>query len=158
MCNLNDGQLMQIVHALTAKRKPQNYQRWIKGGFRKVSADRLFIYWKKKISQSPEMLELACNIFDQYKKNLEQNHLNQPSPAEMARNLAASMANWVKSGFKVVSKEVFEQRMGICNTCEFWEQNAIGGRCLKCGCATQAKLRLAHEKCPEDKWLPDSTD
>jgi hypothetical protein len=26
------------------------------------------------------------------------------------------------------------------------------GRCSKCGCSTWAKLRMASEKCPIDKW------
>ena len=77
-----------------------------------------------------------------------------PSLFQQAKNLTTSVANWVKDGAKVASEEVLKERMDICKKCEFWDAEAFAGtgRCKKCGCSTQAKLRMATEKCPEGKW------
>lgn len=79
-----------------------------------------------------------------------------PTNAQMVSSLAKSMLSWAKQGFKVVSQEVLDQRLAICAGCDLWDKEALAGtgRCTKCGCSTQAKLRLATEKCPIDKWLP----
>ena len=38
-------------------------------------------------------------------------------------------------------KEVAEERLKICMTCEFWAENAAGIEyCKRCGCATKAKI------------------
>ena len=52
-------------------------------------------------------------------------------------------------------KEVAEQRLKICMTCEFWGQNAAGIEyCKRCGCATKAKVFSPRglQACPENKW------
>ena len=72
---------------------------------------------------------------------------------EMASNFASSVAEWTKAGAPVVTKEQFKARADICNSCEFFDPKAFGGRgrCTKCGCSTY-KLFLATSKCPADKW------
>jgi hypothetical protein len=68
--------------------------------------------------------------------------------------LAHSIAPWAINGFKLVDEETLASRMEICKGCEFWDAAGfVGtGRCQKCGCSTQAKLRMATSKCPEGKW------
>ena len=72
---------------------------------------------------------------------------------EMAKNFAASVAEWVDRGAPVVTEEQFQQRVETCHTCEFFDAEAFGGkgRCQKCGCSSY-KLFLATAKCPIDKW------
>jgi len=57
---------------------------------------------------------------------------------------------------KFASGEVFKQRMEICGKCEFWNGSGFGGtgKCEKCGCSSQGRLRMAETKCPLDppKW------
>ena len=79
-----------------------------------------------------------------------------PNIATMAKTFTNSMGDWIRSGFSVVTEEQLQKRLEICSGCEFWDKSAfVGtGKCKKCGCSTQAKLRLATEKCPIDKWLP----
>jgi hypothetical protein len=79
-----------------------------------------------------------------------------PTADEMAKNLANSMANWAKKGFKLATSEQVAARLEVCKACPEWDGEALAGtgRCRKCGCSTQAKLRLATEKCPIDKWGP----
>jgi hypothetical protein len=73
-----------------------------------------------------------------------------PKPIE---NLAKSMKNWAKAGFKTVNKAEYEKRLKICRSCEFWNEQANYslGRCEKCKC-TKMKLKLATESCPIGKW------
>lgn len=54
------------------------------------------------------------------------------------------------------TEEEREERLSVCRTCEFWNQAAFGGggRCSKCGCSTQLKLKRASESCPIGKWGP----
>jgi len=64
------------------------------------------------------------------------------------------IGKWVSAGIPVVSEEVFNSRIAICKDCEFWNKDGFAktGSCTKCGCSTQAKLRMATAKCPIDKW------
>jgi hypothetical protein len=86
------------------------------------------------------------------KREKENNTL--PSLTTMAKTVTQSASNWIQSGIPISSKELFEERQAICKACEFWNQKAFGGtgRCMKCGCSTWAKLRMATEKCPVGKW------
>lgn len=77
-----------------------------------------------------------------------------PSLPQQAASLAGSMATWAKGGFQVADEATLASRMEICKGCEFWDAAGFGGtgRCQRCGCSTQAKLRMATSKCPEGKW------
>jgi len=79
--------------------------------------------------------------------------LEQSLPQKVV-SLALSLENWADKGFPVVTKEQLASRLAICKGCEFWDQKGFGntGKCTKCGCSTQAKLRMATAKCPIDKW------
>lgn len=75
---------------------------------------------------------------------------------EMTTSLASSTSDWAKSGFKMVDQAMLEYRLSVCQKCEFWDKTAFAGtgKCKKCGCSTQAKLRMATSKCPIDMWMP----
>ena len=77
-----------------------------------------------------------------------------PDGVEMAKNLANSMGSWARAGFKVTDDVTLNKRMAQCKACPEWDKDGMGGtgRCRKCGCSTQAKLRMASEKCPIGKW------
>lgn len=57
---------------------------------------------------------------------------------------------------KQCSQEQIDERLAICNGCEFYQNDT----CLKCGCALSReknyknKLLWADQKCPVDKWGP----
>jgi hypothetical protein len=72
-----------------------------------------------------------------------------PPLKEQAKNLAKAVVDHVKSGLKNVPDEVYEERLGICNKCEFYQS----GRCLKCGCFIGLKAHWSTQECPENKWL-----
>lgn len=71
-----------------------------------------------------------------------------PGLLRLAITAASSMARFVTSGFKTVSKARHEGRVQTCATCE----HHTGLRCRLCGCFTSAKAWLAHEDCPIKKW------
>ena len=68
--------------------------------------------------------------------------------------MAKSMKDWAVSGFPVVSKLILDERIKICHSCPRWDEIGMAGtgRCRECGCSTQAKLRMATERCPLGKW------
>jgi hypothetical protein len=69
-------------------------------------------------------------------------------------SLTKATANWVKEGAPITDEETLKVRLETCKGCEFWDESGFDktGRCKKCGCSTQAKLRMATEKCPIGKW------
>jgi hypothetical protein len=73
-----------------------------------------------------------------------------PSKTEMARNFIQSAASHLANGMKNASPETIEERLSICDTCEFkiQEQN----RCGKCGCFLGKKTQWASSHCPIGKW------
>jgi hypothetical protein len=79
-----------------------------------------------------------------------------PNLTSKAKSLLAAGINWTSKGFELASEEQLKYRMEICKSCPFWDPEGMmgTGKCNKCGCSTQAKLRMATEKCPIDKWLP----
>lgn len=47
-------------------------------------------------------------------------------------------------------KDLIEERMDICVTCEFYRPKS--NRCVKCGCFMALKSTLRQAKCPVGKW------
>jgi hypothetical protein len=74
--------------------------------------------------------------------------------AHMAKSLAGAAARWAASGFPLASPKALAARLDVCYACEWWDAQGFRGtgRCRKCGCSTQAKLRMATSKCPLGKW------
>lgn len=62
--------------------------------------------------------------------------------------LVTALTNWVAKGMAFTPPEELTKRQGLCNTCEHF----TGHRCQLCGCFTEAKQRMATEKCPIGKW------
>ena len=83
---------------------------------------------------------------------------SSPTMASMVKSAAESAKKWVTSGLQLADEEALQERLKACRECEFWNPKGFRGtgRCMKCGCSTWAKLRMATEKCPIDKWGPVS--
>jgi len=80
--------------------------------------------------------------------------IEKPDIKTMAKSITESSKKWISSGLKITDKETLEKRINECHNCEFWNASGFNGtgRCMKCGCSTWAKLRMATEKCPIGKW------
>ena len=80
--------------------------------------------------------------------------IEYPSTSQMAANLGSSIAKFARSGFTTTDPDTLASRMDTCKACDLWDAAGMAGtgRCRKCGCSTQAKLRMASEKCPIGKW------
>jgi hypothetical protein len=69
-------------------------------------------------------------------------------------NFATAMARWAGAGMPRRSQLEIEERLAVCQSCEFLRNQ----HCVKCGCACveknrlMNKLALATEKCPLGKW------
>lgn len=78
-----------------------------------------------------------------------------PTILEKASSFASSMVEWAKSGFEVASAEVLQQRLDICQACQYWRGTRggtlVSGSCRKCGC-NGVKLGMASEHCVIGKW------
>lgn len=79
----------------------------------------------------------------------------QPPPLYVqAWNLASALAAFAADGFRTVTKEQYQQRLAICDTCP----ERRGTQCLKCGCRLPWKATGRAFQCPLDKWptIPDA--
>lgn len=108
------------------------------------------------LSEDGTTLELSAENYGKLceKYRLTDSGSTQPTLFNQIKSVTKAAFDWSKAGFKQVEPSVLEERLKICGGCEFWDSTGFAGtgRCQKCGCSTQAKLRMATEKCPIDKW------
>ena len=105
-----------------------------------------------------KILKLKTKMDRNKLKNILQSNANKqqqmPSTFQMAKNLASTALNTVKSvavgqGFNV-SQEEADKRKAICDQCPFLNKNQ--DRCTKCGCYMAVKTYLRASNCPIGKW------
>ena len=48
------------------------------------------------------------------------------------------------------SRYVYQQRMSVCKSCEYYMPKIF--TCRECGCFMPAKTKIANLRCPKDKW------
>ena len=93
----------------------------------------------------------------QLQPNLDEQPLNgggeeivQPLPsfAQMSANIAGSMTQFARNGFRTVDKQTHEARLSVCRPCPRYSF----GRCTTCGCFVELKAKMGHEECPEGHW------
>jgi hypothetical protein len=68
----------------------------------------------------------------------------------LASNFGKAVINHAKDGFKKTDDKIFNQRIEICKSCEFY--NSASNRCNRCGCFLDIKAAWNSEKCPIGKW------
>jgi hypothetical protein len=161
---INDDDLKDMMYFLTLEERPQSREKWIQKGFKKVHArgeDALFQYWKNRIESDPKALQYVLDTVPIYKERRRLAELRDKksegeplSMTQLAGSITKAAINWAKGGFATTDEQTLIKRIETCMGCEFWDAAAFRGtgRCKKCGCSTQAKLRMATEKCPIGKW------
>jgi uncharacterized paraquat-inducible protein A len=79
-----------------------------------------------------------------------------PSLSEQGKNLAKFsfdlVKNALRSGALMVSTEIKTQRLEICKSCEWYDDNNEQSKCKKCGCFMILKTKLEVAKCTIGKW------
>jgi hypothetical protein len=63
------------------------------------------------------------------------------------------MKDFLADGMKLISAEQLEERLGICRSCDQYQENW----CRQCGCQLALKARGRAFRCPLNKW-PEVTD
>lgn len=71
-----------------------------------------------------------------------------PSLLQQGWNVAQALAAFTADGFQTVTKEQYEARLAICETCD----RRRGTRCLQCGCGLALKAKGRAFQCPLKKW------
>jgi hypothetical protein len=85
---------------------------------------------------------------------IEKNQHQVPPIDSMVKSAIQSTARWAKNGLRITDEPTLKTRIQTCRDCSYWNSKGFKntGRCMKCGCSTWAKLRMATEKCPIGKW------
>jgi len=117
------------------------------------SLNNLTLHQKDTILKNSEKIneDLVFVDTDIYNSILQKQ--DDLSFSEKTSHFSKSIIQWAKGGFHKVSKEAFNKRIEICNSCEFWDDkgNMGMGKCGKCGCG-RGKHWFAHEQCPIGLW------
>lgn len=71
-----------------------------------------------------------------------------PGMKAILANFGMAMLEWLDAGFPVTSREQFDQRHSICQSCDEW----TGTRCAMCGCCIEFKPWIRTAKCPLNLW------
>lgn len=108
------------------------------------------------VLETSEMYKLNASGEYRFYSKISIASATPPSFPQQAASLGRSLVNWTASGFAPTPPEILATREATCRECDQWDAKALNGtgRCRKCGCSTWAKLRMATEKCPIDKWGP----
>ena len=72
------------------------------------------------------------------------------SIVKMIQEFSSELGKFIKAGAPVVTKNKYQERIGICNACEHIKRPQFS--CGKCGCNMSLKCKWATAKCPIDKW------
>lgn len=74
-----------------------------------------------------------------------------PGLIQKAVNFGKAVVAHAASGFKAADKEVYDERVRLCRSCDKFDGKK--GTCQLCGCAVVAiKAKWAEQKCPDGKW------
>ena len=86
--------------------------------------------------------------------DIQKQNIQEPNSLKKVESLLISSISWMKSGFEIADETKMSERKSICKECEHWISSAWNGtgKCNLCGCSTWAKIRMATEKCPIEKW------
>lgn len=76
--------------------------------------------------------------------------MKKPKKLEKVKNFTKASLNFIKSGFKKSSVEVYDSRILTCLACEMYDVKS--DECLKCGCYIKYKADWLSEECPLNKW------
>ena len=72
-----------------------------------------------------------------------------PSMRRRAWNLAQFTRDFVSDGLKLVSEEVYRQRLAACDACDSRVKESW---CVECGCYLPVKAKARAATCDLDKW------
>jgi hypothetical protein len=149
--------LREVVKGMTVYARPKTKKRWIERGFMRMDTrcpEVLYNYWLRKLeAREDKAIALYNQALVAYQHMLRK---KAESLGNQVKSVATAAGKFIKSGMATVTEEQLAERMNICKSCPEWDSAAFAGtgKCKLCGCATKAKLRMATEKCPINKWLP----
>lgn len=106
---------------------------------------------------------IGANWSEQFEENVCRNSPaadcgeSEPLPPLVVRasKLAKALTKWAVEGFKVTSEEEYNQRIAICEQCEYFtgSKNILSVSCRKCGCSgLKPWLKSGGKSCPLNKW------
>lgn len=75
-----------------------------------------------------------------------------PSLPKKAWNFTKAIAAHVATGAKLVSAQIYEQRLNICNECPSGLRKVDVCYAKKCGCNLLRKARWKSQSCPKGHW------
>jgi hypothetical protein len=81
-----------------------------------------------------------------------------PNGAAKAASFIAAAAKAamgvLSTGKLVAAPDVRAERMAVCKACPNFQasNDALGARCIACGCFLKAKTALITQNCPKGKW------
>jgi len=91
---------------------------------------------------------VATALADSTTTPAQEQPVSGPGLLRMALSAMHSMSKFLGSRLKTASAEMVHKRLRTCAAC----RHHTGVRCRICGCFTNLKARMDHERCPIAKW------
>lgn len=101
----------------------------------------------RQLRENPAPLEASTK-----QTVVSKTELDPPSVADRVVGFSKSLVKHAKNGFSNVEDDLQRDRLRICKSCPFFNEENIS--CKKCGCYLLVKTAWASESCPEGKWGP----
>lgn len=84
--------------------------------------------------------------------------VRKPSLARQAINYTKAVVKHIATGAKTCTDEEVEERLKICQSCDFFNLDKQYCKLCGCNCNTSKspfvnKLRMQSQKCPRGKWV-----
>ena len=155
MRNFTLQEITLINKAVLRVTRGKSFFLWISKHATPSRSRKMIGYLCEKAATDPETNRICGYHLDEYSKLVMVHAQGNPSLLTQISTATRDLSEWAKKGFEQASVTEFERRLNVCRSCEFWDSSgfANSGKCKKCGCSTQAKLRLATASCPLDPPL-----
>lgn len=79
----------------------------------------------------------------------KQEEMPEVTWVEVLKQFAVSMAEWIRTGTKLVSSEIHGERYATCKGCDRFNRFY----CRDCRCLSFLKAKMAPLGCPRHKWV-----
>ena len=69
---------------------------------------------------------------------------------KLVKNFTKELHIYIKNGRPKTTSSEYEERLNICESCEFFRKQTCS--CGACGCYLGTKAQWATSECPKNKW------
>ena len=115
---------------------------------------------KTHVGRELELSQIDTDDAEEYRKYWDEKVIHGPGWIRKGINFIKAGVQHMAAGLPIVSDEVYNERLSICDKCDdYIDKSNERWECKICGCflkdgLTSGKARWAEQGCPIKKWEP----